>query len=407
MQKVKILAVAAFFAAFCSEAELYRQFWLTEAVSGVTVGPITARPGNKFECGGAEWLILKTAKEGEIDFADVATLTPQGPYDLVEQRLIDLGPKAYVFVKVSDFDGDDPTANRSVVSQALREKAPHAGSGSHEWSGELPERWVLGPLPSTNPGAHKQYAEAWSMQELVLPPSASFFIEPKRSVQYDWQLGGLQGGSKKALDSCRFGAKGEWRGLSAEAGLTFGAETSGSVVSDSVSLSNLKFGGGDGFFAAVGYDWRFKIDGGWSASVGARASFERISGDVSARTTSRQTTSEVDSTGATNTVSSYRYGDWSSGATLSEVRLAAAAAIRYDEWYWGVLAEFAIDCVSDTSLSVDVPVLDAKYSLEADRSQPVGLKLGGWYSPDDNWLLEASLVVGTETTLRLAAGWYF
>ena len=382
----------------------YKQFWLTEAVSGRTVGPVTARPGNRFECGGEKWVILKTEKPGEIDFADMATLTPQGPYDLVEQRMIDLGPKAYVFVKVSDFEGADPAADRSVVSQAVREKAP---SGRHDWSGELPERWVLGPVPSTNPNAHKEYAAPWTMKTLRLAPSVLGFVEPSRSVQYDWQLGGLQGGRKNSVKSSRLGVKGEWNGFSGEFGFSTGAKTSGTLVADSVSLSSLRFSGGDGFFLSAGYDWRFLIDGGWSASVGARAAWERVSGTVSARSTTLQVSDDVDATGATNSVSSYRYGSWSQDATLSEFRATAAASIRYDEWYWGLNATFLIDCVSDTSVSADVPVLGRAYKLEADRSQPVGLAFGGWYSPADHWTLEASVVVGSETTLRLAAGWYF
>jgi len=106
-------------------------------------------------------------------------------------------------------------------------------------------------------------------------------------------------------------------------------------------------------------------------------------------------------------VSSYGFGSWSHDATLSEFRATAVASIRYDEWYWGLNASFLIDCVADTSLSADVPVLGRDYDLEADRSQPVGLRFGGWYSPVDHWTLEAAFTVGSETTLRLAAGWYF
>ena len=400
-------AVAAAACAFAvpAGASQYRQFWLTEAVSGRTVGPIVDKPGNRFECGGETWVILKTDRPGEIDFADMKTLTPQGPYDLVEQRLIDLGPKAYVFVKVSDFEGDDPSADRSVVSQAVRERPK---KGRHEWSGERPGRWVLGPVPSTNPRAHKEYAQPWTMEALHLAPSVMGFVEPSRSVQYDWELGGLSGGRKKDLKALRLGAKGEWNGFSGEFGVVSGAKTTGSLVSDGVSLSSLRFSDGDGFFFSAGYDWRFRIDGGWSASVGARASWERISGTVSARSTKRQTDYEIDPvSGVTNAVSSYNYGSWSHDATLTEFRATAVASIRYDEWYWGLNAAFLIDCVADTSLSADVPVLGRDYGLEADRSQPVGLRFGGWYSPVDHWTLEAAVTVGSETTLRLAAGWYF
>jgi hypothetical protein len=414
MLNLRSILCFIFSTAIAAHGEQFRQFWLTEAVSGRTVGPITARPGNKFDCGGEKWVILKTDRPGEIDFADMKTLTRQGPYDLVEQRLIDLGPKAYVFVKVADFDGDDPAADRSVVSQAVRERVPDGTgypreTGRHEWSGELPERWVLGPLPSTNPRAHKDYAAPWSMSTVHFAPSVMGFIDVSRSVQYDWELGGLSGGKKKAIESKRFGVKGEWNGFSGEFGLSTGAKTKGSIVSDGVSLSSLGFSGGDGFFASAGYDWRFRIEGGWSASIGGRASWERISGHLSANTTKQQTSYAIDeSTGTTNSVSSFGFGAWSQDSTLSEIRVTAAASIRYDEWYWGLNAAFLVDCVADTSISSgDVPVMGRTYSLEADRSQPVGLVFGFWYSPCDNWSGEVSLSIGSEKTLRLAAGWFF
>ena len=398
--------------AFCAHAAEFKSFWLTEAVSGRTVGPVVNKPGNRFSLDGREWIVMQS-RPGEINFADAATLSPEGPYDLVEQRMVDLGPASYVFTRIADFEGDDPSADRSTVSQASR--AP-AEKSRHPWSQDLPERWVLGPVPTTNPGAYKEMDEPWSLERLELSPEIVAFVEPFRRVQYDWKLD-RRSGNKEALKTMRAGVAGEWKGLSAEAGLATGGKTSGNLVDDSLALSGLSLDGGRGLVLGAAYDYRFRIDGGWSASVGAYGAYERLSLDVSARGAWAEAKSpkdeaavaEADAEGEESSavVADYGFYGWSGDATLSEARLGAAVTIRYDEWYWGLGATFRIDCLDSVSADGSVPVIDERQALDADRSQPVTLLLAGWYSPADNWVIEGHLAFGGETTLRIGAGLFF
>ncbi len=419
----RILPLLLLLSLSASAAE-FKSFWLTEAVSGRTVGPVVNKPGNRFTLDGREWIVMES-RRGEINFADAATLAPEGPYDLVEQRMVDLGPASYVFTRIVDFEGDDPSADRAVVSQASR--AP-AEKGRHPWSQDVPGRWVLGPIPTTNPGAYKEMADPWSLEPLELSPEVVAFVEPFRRVQYNWKLD-RRSGNKEALKMMRAGVAGEWKGLSAEAGLSTGGKTSGTLVDDTLALSGLSLDGGRGVFLGAAYDYRFRIDGGWSASVGAYGAYERQSLDVSARgawvaakgaknaarkAADAEKTADGESSdgetgdgGQNDSVADYGFYPWGADATLSEMRLGADVSIRYDEWYWGLGATFRIDCVDSISVDGSVPVIDERQDLDADRSQPVTLLLTGWYSPADNWVIEGHLSFGGETTLRIGGGLFF
>ena len=89
MKRILPLLLAAL--ALHAAAAEFKSFWLTEAVSGRTLGPLVNKPGNRFTLDGRDWIVMQS-KPGEINFADAATLAPEGPYDLVEQRMVDLGP---------------------------------------------------------------------------------------------------------------------------------------------------------------------------------------------------------------------------------------------------------------------------------------------------------------------------
>ena len=95
----------------------YKSMWITDVISGRTVGPVVNKPGNRFSSGGREWIVLQAGR-GEANFADAATLSPQGPYGLVEQRMFNLGDDAYVFTRILDYEGTTPGVSEAVVSQA-------------------------------------------------------------------------------------------------------------------------------------------------------------------------------------------------------------------------------------------------------------------------------------------------
>ena len=410
MMKKPLAALLAALA-LCSAAADYKSMWITEVISGRTVGPVVNKPGNRFSAGGREWIVLQS-KPGEVNFADASTLAPQGPYGLVEQRMFELGGDAYVFTRVLDYEGSTPGASEAVVSQA--ERAP-AEKGRHAWSEDLPERWVLAPLPSTNPGAHKEPGKSWRLETLEVAPSVTAWIEPLRRDPYDWELGGLAG-TDADLETVRVGVSGVWNGFFAEAALAASGKTSGSLVPDGTSLSSLKLDGASGWHLAAGYKYAVVIDGPWSASASLWGSYDSISADASATTTAETditvTTTETPADGGdpveTETVhKGIGFKDWKADASLDEIRVGVGVGLEYNDWYWGAGARVVADCGTDTSVDVSVPVLGESYKLGAERARPVGFQTGLWYCPADNWMLEASLTLGCETALRLGVGLFF
>ncbi len=407
----RLLACLLAASALAASAAGFKSMWITDVATGRTVGPVVNKPGNRFTAGGREWIVLQS-KPGEVNFADAASLAPQGPYGLVEQRMFELGEEAYVFTRVLDYEGSTPGVSEAVVSQA--ERAP-AEKGRHSWSQDLPERWVLEPLPSTNPGAHKEPGKSWGIETLQVAPTATVWFESIHRDPYDWTLGGFSG-TDASVETWRLGASGSWMGLFAEAAYVSGGKSSGSLVPDGTSLSKLKLEGGDGWHLGAGYRYAFVIDGPWSGSIGVYGSWDTLSADLSATTTSETdivvaTTETDEETGETVTTETVKKGlgfsEWKEDATLEEFRAGVAIGLQFDEWYWGAAARVVADCWTDTSIDLKVPVAGKDYRLEAERARPVGVQLSCWYCPVGNWILEGSLTLSTETTLRLGTGFFF
>lgn len=414
----RLLASLLLAAALPAAAAGYKSMWITEVMSGRTVGPVVNKPGNRFSAGGREWIVLQS-QPGEINFADATTLTPQGPYGLVEQRMFQLGDDAYLFTRVADYEGSTPGADEAVVTQA--ERAP-AEKGRRSWSADAPERWVLAPLPSTNPGAHKEPGKTWSLETLDVAPSATVWFEPVRKTPYDWKLGGLAG-TDADLETRRLGVTGFWNGFFAEAAFVAGGKSSGSLVPDGTTLSSLKLGGGDGWQAGAGYRHAFVIDGGWSADLSLFGSWESISADLTASTMTEteippepetddgtedpETDGGAGTDAKTETKAAYAFGDWKKDVSFEEFRLCFGIGLQYNDWYWGMGARVLFDCWTDTSVDAKVPVLDKNYELEAERGRPIGVQASLWYCPVANWFLEGSLVLSSETSVRIGTGFFF
>ena len=404
---VLLAALAALAAATPAAAGPYKSMWITDVLSGRTVGPVVNKPGNRFSAGGSQWIVLQSGP-GEVNFAAADTLAPQGPYGLVEQRMFELGSDAYVFTRILDYEGGDPGADEAVESQA--ERAP-AEKGRHPWSADLPERWVLAPLPSTNPGAHKEPGRSWHPDRLDVAPSATVWIEPFRKDDFEWSLGGLSG-SDAAVETRRIGVSGFWNGFFGEAAFSASGKTDGTLVPDGTSLSELELGGGDGWHLAAGYRYAVVIDGPWSAEASAFGTYDTLSADVSAVTAAEGAAPPAESgpddgDGGAPAGPAASFRDWKTGVTMDGFRIGVGLGLSYDEWYWGAAARLVVDCWTDTKIDAKVPVLGTDYELEAERAHPVGGQIGVWYCPAGNWLLEASVSLGTETALRLGAGMFF
>lgn len=405
MKKVLLLILAIL--AVSARAESFKSFWVTEILSGRTVGPVVNHPGNRFSVNGTEWTVMES-KAGEINFLRASDRKLEGPFDLIEQRMFGLGGKGYVFTKVEPYKGSDPTQSEAELTQAIRAPAQKSADGLTEM---MPERWVLAPIPSTNPAAHKAPAKSWTVERLAISPTLTGFIEPIHKEEYDWELGGLSASKKESLDSFRIGIAGTWNGFFGDIGLIGGGNKTGSLATGA-TLADLKVDAGSGHFLKLGYEYEIVIDGPWSAALGLFGSYSSRSADVSASTASDISKYEsvetwIDGESSFEEKYSYGYRMWKHGATLKEKHLTATVGLDYDTWYWGMGMRIFLDCYTDTELSASIPVLDGHQTLKADSSEPVSLRVSGWYCPQDNWIIDAALTLGEETSLRLGTGLFF
>lgn len=388
-------------------AASYRCFWLTETITGQTIGPIVNKPGHRFTVDRKQWIVME-ADPGKISFAEARSLSLEGPYDLVEQRIIGLGKKAYVFTQIEDYTGSDPDKSVAVLSQAVRAPAQRADA-EKPWTKDLPARWVLAPIPSTNPGAYRENNEKWTLQQTFLSPSVLLFAEPVHKIECDWKLGGQLGKTKSELETKRYGVAGQWCGIMAEAGIASGGKVSDTLVEDGPLVSDFRLGDCDGWFAALGYRYSFEIEKQWEVAFTIQASYESFDGTLSASIAAEKALELglEDSAPVGEQTSSYGFMEWKNNASWDRFDVDLAVSLAYDEWYWGCSGSMLLNCLSEFSADGSLPVLGTEYKLDAERTSPISFRVSGWYSPVDHLALEGALTVGGETSLRLGVSYFF
>ncbi|MGI5868745.1 MAG: hypothetical protein ACOX9C_04790 [Kiritimatiellia bacterium] len=383
----------------------YTMFWLTETITGTTAGPFVNKPGNRVRASGREWTIL-AAQPGKILFTDTAAQDLYGPYDLVLQRIIDLGDVAFSFSRIEPFRGDDPSADiASRTSPAPRIRRPTI---------VRPERWEPDELPGTNPAEHAKRPSAFSLEKLIRPPTAVLWYEPFREIKYDWSVGDYSGSRGAKTETTRYGISGAWRNFFFEGGMVSDAETAGSLVPNGAFLSDLCLSSGSGYMLRGGYCHSFVIDGGWNGNLGGCLSCEKTEYDMRASTFIRRDTGEAtadaeasDTEAAGETGIQYTHEHFEESVEMEEFALTFLGGIDYTSQYWGVGLYFTLDLYTDTSFSGSVAVRDETFDLSADRTHPIAVMIAGWYSPFADYRVGASASTGAETLIRLGFGKFF
>ena len=383
----------------------YTMFWLTETITGTTAGPFVNKPGNRVRASGREWTIL-AAQPGKILFSDPVAQKYYGPYDLVLQRIVELGDAAFSFSRIEPFQGDDPSADiASRTSPAPRVREPTI---------ERPQRWEPDRLPGTNPAEHVKKASAFSLDALVRPAAAAAWFEPFREVKYDWSVGDYAGSGGAKTETTRYGVSGTWRNFFAEGSLVSGGETTSSLVPDGTLLSDLGLSNGSGYALRGGYLYSFVIDGNWNGNLGGILSYEKTEYDMHATAYTSQgvvvAPAAAEAAGAQEgdaTTTAYAFERFEESVEMDELALTFAGGIDYTSEFWGVGLYFTLDLYTDTGFSGSVAVRDETFDLSADRTHPIGVSLAGWYSPFADYLVSASASTGAETSIRLGFGKFF
>ncbi len=407
-----ILALGVVLQAASANAENQKIFWLTETLTGTTVGPILASPGVRFSAAGDNWIVL-TSNPGEILFSDAATSKRYGPYGFERQRIIDLGTKALIISKIEYFLGSNPSDIKPVLStvpvRRIEEPIP---------TREVPQGWERKPLPSTNPADHLNRPQGFAMQNRTYPAAALVWLEPMHEAKYDWSVGQYAGNSGANIESTRFGLTGMWKNWFFEGVLITDVKTGSAIVPDDTYLSDLGLADGAGFSISGGYLYSFVIDGNWNANFGGYAKYESISFDLDATVfTSHgeiippdQVGTDTDVTGQTPdaaTYTEYSFDHYSETLDMSELSFSAIGGIDYTSMYWGVGTYVILDLYTDASFSGSIQILDEAYDLSADKTHPIGIKVSGWYSPFSDYIVSGSFTLATETTIRIGFGKFF
>lgn len=407
--KTMIFATLAFaVVGITANAGDYKMFWLTSTITRDTIGPIVKKPGTKFTAGGKEWTVL-ASRPNEILFADSATSRHHGPYDFVLDRIVDLGGFAMAISRIEEFEGDESTPPPPIIMSRAGDPAPTAPDVAR------PQRWDPKPLPSTNPGAHKTVFGDLAVIPRRYPAAGILWIEPVRTVKYDWSVGDYTGGGGEDMEMTRLGVSATWRNWFAEIYASTDVKTSGGIVPDRTYLSGLELDSGSGLGGRAGCVYSFVIDGNWNANIGAMASYETTTMDMNAIVFQKSGEYIVPEVPATpeasgtesSTVYEYTFADYSEEVDMEESAFSLIGGIDYTSMYWGVGAYLLVDIYTDVSYSGSLDIGDQHYNLNAERTDPVGILFSGWYSPYADYIVGGGVSFGTETSLRIGAGKFF
>jgi hypothetical protein len=377
--------------AFEAQAARVARFYLEHTISRQAHGPILNQPGYRFQIGTDGYVVL-AAKPGQILFSTYPQTQYLGPYDLEQDRIVDLGSQAYTIVRLDSIEQQEIPAHIPVRPR------------------EVP------PAPeAVAPTAVEIPTEPWTWDTSSWPFSAMVWAEPFRSTKYDWTLGGYTGERASDIESTRLGSTLFWGNWSLTLGLSMNAEQADSVIPSNASVSDLRLDGGSGFLAALGYTHRIRLDRRWNALVGGTFEYRDESFDMTATTLTQvpveapidpvPTDTEPAVTDEEDVQTTHVYETATSDASMSEYLLTVSGGIEYEADAWGSRLEILLSALDDTSVDASVMVLDREYLLSGTRSHPVSIALTGWGYVLEGVRLEAQLSAGAETALRVGAAY--
>ena len=405
-------------------------FSLKNTKTALVYGPFENERGTRFTINDKDLCVL-SARPGQILFADYPPTTYYGPYDFKNGHIIKLGTDVYEIINITASITKDPVAKKiiqeaaatPVVTQQNKTNSRVNIAAPKETSQETiaiadnPElqKRELAPAPSTNPAAYKEpELFDFKMEKNLLPRSGRVWIEPVNTSKYNWKIGSFNGEKNSEIERKRIGVYATYNGWFAEAAYSLSGKSTGTLVPDGSTLSDLKIDGGKGYMFRGGYNYRFTIDGFWNGSF--KAMFEYAKEDYDLTATSFQqihntyidmydeqgniiTTPEED-----NPLASYGYVNTSSSISISEKTLSFGFGIDRTTDIWSIGVELGFVAYSDLTSSGSVTVGQSNYKLEAERSHPIICKFNGWYKPVDYMHIFGEIYLGSDTGLRLGVG---
>ena len=367
------------------------RFWLENTVTREISGPVLRQTGYRFQIGSQGFVVLDSLP-GRIRLATYPQGDPYGPYEIRESHIIDIGlPTAFSITNVQKAEVPElPPDLQDLVGLQIKgepRKAP-------------PPDPTPPPLPVSE----------W-------PIRLGGWLEPLYAAEYDWKVGGFAGSKALDVKSTRFGVSADWGNAFLRLGISSGAKQSGSITPSLVAIESLKIENGNGLNFAAGYVHPFYLAEGWDALVGGMLEWISESYDLVAKTlvatqsepesdtAPDATTDNSSETEPKKTMTSYEYGNVTSSLDLHDLMIGALAGIQYQEGFWGARALLRIDLLSKPNSDGSVSVNGNDLALEADRSHPISIEVGGWCYVLDQLRADAALRVGAVQALRIGVSW--
>lgn len=386
-----VLAALVTLASREAQAAKIARFHLEHTITRQTHGPILNQPGYRFQIG-TDGYIVVASKPGQVCFSTYPRTQYLGPYELEQDRIVDLGSQAYTIVRLDSIEQQEIPAHIPVHAPTVPPP---------------PE------LPGTPPASEEIAAEPWTWNTAAWPVTAMVWAEPFRRTKYDWELGGYEGERASDLESTRLGGTLFWGRWSFTLGLTANAEHADSVIPANMVVSDLRLENGTGYLAALGYTHRIRLDRRWNAVLGGTLEYRGESFDLTATTLTavEPPAAEPPAEGAEAEAApvveqpTHEYVEATSSADLTEFLLTLNGGIEYEADAWGTRLEILLSALDDTSVDASVVALGQTYELTGSRSHPVSIALTGWGYVLEGIRLEAQFSAGAETALRLGAAY--
>ena len=351
-------------------------------------GPYRLRKGERISLDGITYEV-QTPSTGRVSFKSLSNGVVYGPIQAIDGRIGVIGNASYCL--------REATGNAAVVTPRQQQTA-----------NARPDPFVQPPpaMPAMIDVPETQTQTLVKPKDLrPLPDSPSVFralgwLAPIDNTSVDWKIDSAKSGDG-AIERTSIGGDVEWNNWIASLALSPFVEC-GEIASGGTGVTGASFEDGVGWSIEGGYRRVFLSEGGWTAKAGLRGQVRQESGDLSVHSVILR--DETDTNGVVNVKSEHH--TQSSSLTIRELSLWIDISLEYAMDNWGAYAGVYIQPVSAYNVSGSIHYGEGSLSLDAERSTPIDIMVGGWYYIDI-WRVFADLTVGADIRFRLGCGYDF
>ncbi len=388
----KTTAACAAFLTFISLAVAGDVFSFQNLRDATVFGPYHLRKGEKLNVGGITYEVV-TPSAGRVSFKSLSSGIVYGPVQAIDGRICVIGNGSYCLREASE----DAVANTPPPPSP-----PPRPTDAHR------EPFVPQPpaMPDMIEVPEQQNQSFVPSQDLrPLPDSQPVFrvlgwIAPIDNTPIDWKIDSTKSGDGE-IERTSVGGDVDWNNWVASVSLSPSVECN-DMASGGTGITGASLEDGTGWSLAGGYRRALLSEDGWTAKVGLRGQIRQESGDLSVHSVSR--IDETDTNGVVTVKSVHR--TQTSSITIRELSLWIDLEIAYSMENWGLYSLLSFQPISDYNVSGSIHYGTVDLSIDAERSLPLAVMVGGWYG-FDRWRFFADLALAADTRFRIGCGYDF